>query len=638
MNTQPILTRFLLAPPKGLKSRDLPRYLNESLKNYIVSLFRVFILLSFFFASTTLFAQSDLEKEAYSSFKAKDYSKAVDLFAKLIKENTSNAVYYKDLGVCLSKLRDYTNAIQSLEKAKQIDASLADVYPPLALAYIKTKQIDKGVLAFETYAKSPDASPSILAFSYRSLGDIFLKQNKSAKAVESYSKSADYFFNTKEYASSAEVYQSIIDIKPSADLYAKQGKAYAKAFDTENASGSFENAIKLDPNNIDYQKYLAQSYYIGRQFEKAADQYMILIDADPSNRDSHTAKMVSSLRQQGEHYVQKKEFAKALQQYDLAQQYDQANASDYRDFNAAVYIAMGDDYWSEGAYNDAESNYSSAVKLRSTAEHLHKKGMAHVKLEEWERAIIALRKSVEKEENAVAYRDLGNAFYGKAFEDKDEHSPENFKSAVAAYTKAIELDIDFTEMYGWLGLAYVQLARAYDAEQAAEKAEANFVDEAMIARLHYGIADLYRFNKVKKYAKMYYEKVVQNDQAAVNITAYSQFYLGNKKAAYVLLQDNLTEAIDEDEKIAEAYFSLAALYSKDKQLENSLENLSTALEKGFGDFKIIPNEMELSQLHDNPRFTALQKEYGFRVKYIPKHILEQQFLLLNPSKIGVEEE
>jgi len=597
------------------------------------------ILSSLFFVSAVAFSQTELEKQAYSAFREKQYESAIDLFSKLIQKDNKNAVLLKDLGICYSKTRDYAKAIACLEKAATINKKLADIYPPLALAYIKQGKIDDGVKAFEIYAKSPDASPAILAYSYRSLGDIFANQKLFEKAASAYERSGAAFMESSDYSDAAEVYGMLVQLVPTAHVYAMQGNAYAKAFDNTNAVLAYESAVKAKPDVVEYRLQLAQAYYTNREFDNAANEYLTLIERDPANEDVYKAKVATAYREEAKKLIGTKDFAGALEKYDLAQQNDLANESEYRECNGAVYVAMGDDAFLNGKFSDAEVSYTSAVKLRAKPEWLHKKGVAHIKLEEWSRAILALEKAVEKSGDAVAYRDLGNAYYGKAFEDKDEHSAEYFVKAIDVYKKAMELDIDYTEMYGWLGLAYVQLAKAYEAEVAAKKAEENFVDEKMVARLNFGIADLHRYNKAKKFAKQFYEKVVHNDKAQPNIKAYSYFYLGEKSKAYDILQNNLSGAIDEQADVASAYFSLAALYSKDKRIDDALYNMRKALENGFRDYKIIPVEMELLHLHDNPEFLALQKKYGFRVKYIPKHIREQQFLQLDPIKLdGLDEE
>lgn len=583
--------------------------------------------------SINLNAQSELAKKAYTAYQTKEYQQAADLFAQALKTEPNNAQYHKDLGICYQRLRKYPEAIASLERAAAIDKTIADIYPPLALAYIKMGNLDKAVASFEKYAQSPDASASILGFSYKSLGEIYLGQGKKLEAAAVYKKSGDNFYTAGEYEPALESYSAAGAVAPSADLSAAKGACYAKTFRNDLAVIAYRDAVKRKPASLEYQDLLGQAYYANRDFDKAAEQLLKLAELDLSQSTIYTSKAISSYRQLADKYVAQKEFDRAMETYETAKMHDRENESDYRNLTASVYAAMGDDGWEREQYSEAETHYSSAVKLRPSAEYLHKKGKAHLKLEEWERAIMAINNSLEKETSAVAYRDLGNAYYGKAFEDKDENSNENFRRAIDAYTKAMELDIDYTEMYGWLGLAYVQLAMGIDAENASAKAEANFVDKEMIARLNFGIADLYRYNNAKKYARKYYEKVVASESAPANILAYSYFYLGNADKAYQVLNDNLADAIEGESEQAEAYFNLACLYSKDKDVPKTIANMRSALEKGFKNFKIIPTEMELFLLHDNPEFLALQKEFNFKVKYIPKHIQEQQFLQLNPTKV-----
>lgn len=580
-----------------------------------------------------LSAQSETAKQAYTAYQSKDYQGAADLFIQAIKADAGNAQYHKDLGICYQRLRRYPEAIAELEKAAALDKTIADIYPPLALAYIKTGNMDKAVAAFGTYAQSPGASPSILGFSYKSLGEIYAGQGKKLEASAVYIKSGNSFYAAGEFDPALESYAAAEAIAPSAEISAAKGACYAKSFRSELAVDAYKDAAKRKPASLEYQQLLGQAYYANRDFAKSAEQSIRLAELDPAQNDIYMSKAISAYRQQAEKHIAQKEYDRALEAYETARTYDRENESDYRGLNASVYAAMGDDSWEHAKYSEAESHYSEAVKLRPSAEYLLKKGKAHLKLEEWDRAIIAISSSIEKESSAVAYRDLGNALYGKAFEDKNEKSNENFLSAIQSYKKAMELDIDYTEMYGWLGLAYVQLAMADDAEEASAKAEANFVDKEMLARLNFGIADLHRYNDAKKNARKYFEKVVANESAPVNILAYSHFYLGNSDKAYQLLNDNLTEALDGDSAPAEAYFSLASLYSKDKQVPQAIANLRKALEKGFTNFKVIPVEMEMYPLHDNPEFLALQKEFNFKVKYVPKHIQEQQFLQLNPTKM-----
>lgn len=578
-------------------------------------------------------AQSEIAKQAYSAYQSKDYMQAANLFIKALQSEPENPIYNKDLGLCYQRLHKFPEAIASFEKAASINPEIADIYPPLALAYINVGKLDQAVIRFEKYAESPDASPSILGYSYKSLGEIFAGQDKNNEAAAVYKKSGDSFYSARDFKSAIESFIAAESIFPNSEIAAAKGASYAKMFENELAVKAYMDAVKREPSRLEYQELLAQAYYANRDFDKAAEQSLKLSELNPTQKESYMSKANSAYRQQADKYLGQKEYDRALETYEISKMYDRDNENDYRSLSAAVYSAMGDDSWERGDFSDAEAHYSSAVKLRPSGEYLRKKGRAHLHLEEWGRAITAYSSSLEKETSATAHRDLGNAYYGKAFEDKDENSNENFRRAIAAYEKAIELDMDYTEMYGWLGLAYVQLAMAVEAENASTKAEANFVDKEMLAKLNFGIADLHRYNGARKNARRYFEKVTASESAPVNILAYSYFYLGNSDKAFLVLNENLAEAMDGESKPAEAYFSLACLYSKDKQVPQAIAHLRAALEYGFKDFKLIPVEMELFSLHDNPEFLALKREYNFKVKYIPKHIKDQQFLQLNPTKV-----
>jgi tetratricopeptide (TPR) repeat protein len=127
-----------------------------------------------------------------------------------------------DLGYTYSKLGDYDNAIQSLEKAKKLDKNNYNVYLNLGITYISAKNYDE---ATEALVKATKIAPIdyqghlYLGIAYKELKMYDKASQSLGKANSMQPGSSTILFNIGEIAEESGDYKNAADIYKEALSY-----------------------------------------------------------------------------------------------------------------------------------------------------------------------------------------------------------------------------------------------------------------------------------------------------------------------------------------------------------------------------------------------------------------------------------
>jgi len=128
---------------------------------------------------------------------------------------------------------------------------------------------------------------------------LFLTSNLTALSVSAYSqdlngkpaysnkdKALDLFIEGKtlelkhDYVGAVQCYQSALKFDRSAGIHHALSDVYFKLAKYEEARTEIQNALLLDPNNVDYLENLANSYIASKDFNKAAATYEKILKID----------------------------------------------------------------------------------------------------------------------------------------------------------------------------------------------------------------------------------------------------------------------------------------------------------------------------------------------------------------------
>jgi len=185
------------------------------------------------------------------------------------------------------------------------------------------------------------------------------------------------------------------------DLYTKK--------DYEGAVKAFKRAIGLSPGStysVDAANYMAQAYLKQDNTQGAIDAYKKAIQLDRSRDDVHTN--------------------------------------------------LGNLYFSENRYQEAQQEYEETVKLNPTANNRFSLGQAYMYNGRYSDAESQFRQAQNLEPNKPnGYYGLGQNFAKQGL----------YSEAVSAFQKAIDLKQDFYDAYAELGYAYAESGKIDEANK-----------------------------------------------------------------------------------------------------------------------------------------------------------------------------
>ena len=187
--------------------------------------------------------------------------------------------------------------------------------------------------------------------------------------------------------------------------------------DYKNAIIAFRNAIGLAPqsaNAVDTANYVASSYLKQGDTYNAAKAYEQAISLDPSRDDTH--------------------------------------------------IKLGNLYFSEERFQEAEGEYFKAAKLNPDPVNLYSLGQAYIKTERYNDAEDQFSKIQRLAPQAV------NGPYGLGL---NYSAQGRYDEAVAMFQEAIDLDGEFNDAYLELGYAYADMGEMDMAQEVFEQLEAS---------------------------------------------------------------------------------------------------------------------------------------------------------------------
>jgi tetratricopeptide (TPR) repeat protein len=167
-------------------------------------------------------------------------------------------------------------AIEQYEQIVKIEPNNVDDHLLLGRLYRLNNDLTKAETELKTAVKlDPDSEEAIttLALLYTDEGDT---------------------------ARSLQVLSSVPDTGRSAKLYAALGATYEQRKDYKNAIDAYKHAVRLDRDNLDAIRGLAENLLNDGQIDAALDQYKVIADANPE--DAQTYLRISEIyRRQGKY-------------------------------------------------------------------------------------------------------------------------------------------------------------------------------------------------------------------------------------------------------------------------------------------------------------------------------------------------
>ncbi len=199
---------------------------------------------------------------------AQSLATSMSLSNKYEKEITElRRFYYAESfnnGVKYAQAEDWLKAAEAFTVARTIEPSQLDAHKNLAFVYMRAQNDSMGVMVYnEILTIKPDDVDALSM-----LGDM-----SAAK---------------KDYAAAVEYYKKVL-VADSTNSRATHGIAlcYDYLGQRENAMAAYESALRSRPDDKDLRFNYGRLYYLREEYEKAIEQFDLVLAQDPNDVDAN---------------------------------------------------------------------------------------------------------------------------------------------------------------------------------------------------------------------------------------------------------------------------------------------------------------------------------------------------------------
>ena len=214
----------------------------------------------------------------------KDYTNAVECYAKAISKQPGTATFYNNRGVAYDNLGKYEKAISDYNEAIDLNPNYEFAYNNRGNSYNDLGEYEK---AIADYNKAIKLNPDY-GYAYNNRGTAYYDLGEYEKAIFDYNKTIelnpDY---ATAYSNRGEVYnnwgeyeKAIADCNKAIELdlneetaYVNRGTAYHALGEYEKAIFDYNRALELDPQCKEAYLNRAKSYrLLGKEEQASADE------------------------------------------------------------------------------------------------------------------------------------------------------------------------------------------------------------------------------------------------------------------------------------------------------------------------------------------------------------------------------
>ncbi|HUW18488.1 MAG TPA: tetratricopeptide repeat protein [Sedimentisphaerales bacterium] len=292
-----------------------------------------------------------------------------------------------NLGNTYSEVGNIDSALTALERAVQINPSLAESHMNLGNIYLRKGRVNDAIYEYRSALKiKPDDAKSHLnlgnAYTERgwlrdAIDEYHLSLKLDANIIDTYKNLATAYCKQEMFGQAIGQLRRAIALQPKdSSLYSWLGDVYRQMGDCEKAIPQYEKALAMKSD-------LALAYYgLGLCYNKMGllddeiEQYRRVLYIEPD--------MLGALVNLGNAYVRKEKFDAAIEQYDKAIQ--------IKPDDATIYYNLGTAYINKGNYQKAVAEYREAIRLEPSMGDAHN-GLAYgyYRLEKYNLALEHIR-------------------------------------------------------------------------------------------------------------------------------------------------------------------------------------------------------------------------------------------------------
>jgi len=304
------------------------------------------------------------------------------IYMKNLNKMQTLGCFFNNLGNSYMDVGNLNSALMALERAVEINPSLAESRTNLGNIYLRKGQIQD---AISQYSAALRINPHD-AKTHNNLGNTYARQNMFTNAVSEYHKSIELdpnFVDAYKNLANAYCKQSLfskavhqlkaaLDLEPrNAELYTQLGEVYSETGDCETALAQYERAVRIDRDSARSHYGMALCYKKLGRIDHEIRAYKNALRIEPD--------MTAALGNLGNAYFGKENYDEAIRQYQKALRI----APD----DGMLYYNLGAAYSNKGAYSQAVTAYLKAVRIDPQDANSHNGlGFAYYRLEKYDEA------------------------------------------------------------------------------------------------------------------------------------------------------------------------------------------------------------------------------------------------------------
>lgn len=285
----------------------------------------------------------------------KMYDRAVENYAKAIKNNPKDAAAYANLATACAGQGKFKEEMENLHKAVELLPDDPVIHFNLAAAYERRNRINDAIQQYLYVLKKNPGDTDAL----ERLADLTFKNRQYAQAIQyyeklggKYPKSAAIFVKLgfaygemKQYKASADNYEKAIKLGvKDQTLYNNLAFTYTKLGKEKQAVSLYEKVL---PQNKKTMSAIADHYVKTQQYAQAVKYYRKIVKLEP--------KKASSYASLGYAYASGKNWDQAIENYLTALKYDREDDE--------IYANLGEAYEKKGLYQEALKAYRNAYEI-----------------------------------------------------------------------------------------------------------------------------------------------------------------------------------------------------------------------------------------------------------------------------------
>ena len=450
---------------------------------------------------------------AQAYFKDKKYNNSIKQCLIILKKDSNNINTRKLLGDCFIKkemlnkaIKEYENIFDHRSQDKEVVRTLAELYKDTEqtfsaisvynilsnltnnneeLAEIQTilaelnEEIHDYPAAFEAYKTRLGIYPTDVITNQK-LTELYIKLKNHPKALETllymitfvteakmllwvYEKIIDLYVETEEYEKAIEYSNKLLEVQGSDKFKVRNDIALfnIKLNKYDTGISILEELVMMSQNGFDVTTQLCDSYITCKEYEKALDKYLALLDKATQKEAKETRLLICELHiRWAIEYAEKNNFEESFKHLH--------EAAEYNTLNPEI-------YYNEAINHIAQRNYANSVEL------LHR----------------ALEYDKQKTYHAKYYLTLSEAhhYLGNFFEEKK------------ALSDLLKLDPKNPMGLYRSGLMYIA---QHDSKNAEDYFKRALEQDPSLIKAKYNLALIYESNNRDKAKELYIEVLEQD--------------------------------------------------------------------------------------------------------------------------------